>query len=521
MDISGWLLLIVLLLLAVVSGYFVYCIRFVYRLAKSLKHSRRTSQPLAFNSVPYPFRLHYSELQKLILSLIKVSHRDSLTGLPNRVGLKQALQNHHSLDKGTILLIDIHRFKHINDVFGFAFGDHLLKAVTERLMSWKEKKGLLEDDLLHQEQGKKAILARMEGDEFILCSHSSPIESEVLAFKAYLEQEYLVGDVQVFLKFQVGVLDLAKHSPFNIHLDKDVTPSQDKLSLLLKRSDLALIRAKSVNERLAWYRLGDDCLKLREHQLLSQLPKALREGQLYLEYQAKFDLRTCDYLQAESLVRWKHPELGVISPAEFIPLAESAGIIDLVSYWALDTVLCQQREWQRQGVEINTAVNLSSLDIVDPKLYHYVKDKLTEYDIAPKWLTIEVTESALMQDVEFAVASLSKLNKLGVKLAIDDFGTGHSSLAYLKYLPIHEVKIDKAFLEGLEQEGAAQSIVQTCISLASNLGFEVTVEGVEDTVTADLLIDMGVDTLQGQLYASPMTSHALAAWLSELRQKLK
>ena len=513
MEISGWMLLMVLLLLLLVSGYLIYCLGFTARLVKALRRSRLSAQPLSFHSVPYPFQSQYCELQKLILSLIQVSHSDALTQLPNRVGLKQGLQNQFPLDKGTILLIDIHRFRHINDVFGFAFGDHLLKAVAQRLQTWIDTQvGSLDSDV-DEVKGSQCILARMEGDEFILCIDREIAKPDVFKFKAFLEQEFSLDDIQVLLRFHIGILNLAEHSPFICPEDSLKGTRQDKLSLLLKRIDLALICAKSLGDQVAWYSTGDDRLKLREHRLLSQLPKALKEGELFLEYQPKFNVHSADYQQVESLVRWNHPEFGVISPVEFIPLAESAGVIDLISYWALDLVLKQQKEWQLQGLELNSAVNLSSQDIINPGLYRYVEGKLSEYGVSPKRLTIEITESALMQDLKLAITSLQKLNTLGVKLAIDDFGTGHSSLAYLKYLPIHEVKIDKAFICGIEKEGAARSIMQACISLAKNLDFDVTVEGVEDEAIAELLISMGVDTLQGQLYASPMTSHVLLQWL--------
>lgn len=208
-------------------------------------------------------------------------------------------------------------------------------------------------------------------------------------------------------------------------------------------------------------------------------------------------------------MRWEHEELGFISPAEFIPLAEYAGMIDLISQWALEQVLAQQARWRAAGIELCVAVNLSTRDLDSDTLPAEIAAHLAHYQLPPECLMIEITESSLMADLNKAVDTLDKIRQLGVKLAIDDFGTGHSSLAYLKHLPANEVKIDKVFLRGLEQDRSAAFILEASINIAKKLGYEVTVEGVETPEIREILVQMGADTLQGMHYAKPMRAAEL------------
>ncbi len=213
--------------------------------------------------------------------------------------------------------------------------------------------------------------------------------------------------------------------------------------------------------------------------------------------------------QVEALIRWQHEELGTISPGEFIPLAEYAGMIDLVSQWALEQVLAQQAKWRTAGINLCVAVNLSTRDLDSETLPQEIASRLAYYHLPPESLMIEITESTLMADLNKAVETLDKIRALGVSLAIDDFGTGHSSLAYLKHLPVNEVKIDKAFLQDLERDKASEYILEASINIAKKLGYQVTVEGIETLEIRDRLVAMGVDTLQGLYYAKPMSAAEL------------
>ncbi|MGB6135352.1 MAG: EAL domain-containing protein, partial [Shewanella sp.] len=207
-----------------------------------------------------------------------------------------------------------------------------------------------------------------------------------------------------------------------------------------------------------------------------------------------------------ALIRWQHQGLGLLSPSEFIPLAEQTGMIDLLSAWVLDAVVAQQARWREKGIYVKVALNLSSTDLDNPNLANDVATKLTKYLVPAECIMIEITESALMVSLEQTIVTLNQLRAIGVKIAIDDFGTGHSSLAYLRFLPVDEVKIDKAFLDDFETTLAAKQVVKTSIELAKSLGFEVTVEGVESKSVLDTLRSYGVDTIQGDYFAKPATA---------------
>ncbi|WP_244859320.1 EAL domain-containing protein [Shewanella dokdonensis] len=213
--------------------------------------------------------------------------------------------------------------------------------------------------------------------------------------------------------------------------------------------------------------------------------------------------------QVEALLRWEHPQLGVVSPAEFIPLAECAGMISLVSHWVVEKVLQQQQQWRAHGVDVRVAINLAGSDF-EQDVVACICDKLKQYQLPAEVLALEITEGVLIANLSGTRDKLQQLRQMGIEVAIDDFGTGHSSLAYLKDLPVDEIKIDKAFVDDLLLDLRAQRIVCTTIEMAHHLGYRVTVEGVEDTRQRELLRRMGADLLQGQLFANPMRGAELA-----------
>lgn len=452
--------------------------QFLAQLCPQLDRQKIERSPLNIPVVPQEFAPLFHSLNLMLSALPAGMGQDKLTGLNNRVGLKRVLTSLMPITQGTFVLIDICRFRYVNDLFGFVFGDILLKQFAERLTSLSLK---------------PKQIARLNGDEFFLYYEQSLSQEQLLHLRVRLQVPFNIKDTPVSVRLQMGCLQLALH-----HAD---------VSNMLRRLDLALKKARTTH--IAYYSQNDDIRQLRELKIIDSLPKGLQRNHLYMVYQPKLDVISGGCTQVEALIRWEHEELGFISPGEFIPLAECAGMIDLVSKWALEQVLQQQIKWRLAGIYVCVALNLSTRDLDSETLPYEIDARLTHYQLPPECLMIEITESTLMADLNKAVDTLAHLRRLGVKLAIDDFGTGHSSLAYLKHLPANEVKIDKAFLLDLKPNEPSEYILEASIHIAKKLGYEVTVEGVETQGVLDLLLQMGVDRIQGICYAKPMRAAEL------------
>lgn len=450
---------------------------FLTSLILTLESKKNHYTPLVFQAVPKSFIPLVTTLQAFEQQVPFSLTHDKLTGLANRVGFKRYLTQHLPIEQGMLVLVDIQRFRFVNNLFGFAFGDLLLNAFAERLA---------------QLQPAAEFVSRMNGDEFILFYRQELSSDAQLALKHSLQRPFIIEKTPISVKMQMGVLELKQHSA--------------DMSLMLRRLDLALKKAKQSRLGIAAYKAGDDKVQYRELLIINSLPKALKDDELYLVYQPKLDLASGQCHQVEALIRWDHPSLGQLSPVEFIPLAEHTGIIDIVSFWVLDKVLAQQAAWQKEGIKVKVAVNLSTTDLDNPQLTAEIVTRLKHYKVPANSLMIEITESVLMADIDRTVTSLMALRAIGVKLAIDDFGTGHSSLAYLRHLPVDEVKVDKAFLDDFETDAGSRQIVRGAIALAKHLGFEVTVEGVESKAVLDALSTYGVDTIQGDYFSKPLSS---------------
>ncbi|MFT5704972.1 MAG: diguanylate cyclase (GGDEF)-like protein [Shewanella sp.] len=434
-----------------------------------------TSEHFVDVDAPKKYRTLYRAWHQFIKGLPVPNDRDKLTGLANRLGLKSRFLSLMPITQGTLVLIDVYHFRFVNDLFGFSVGDKLLQTLSERL---------------NKLDNAPTFLARMNEDEFLLYYEQAQDETVLLSIRKQLQAPFDIQEIPITIQIQMGYLDLALHHTY--------------VSQLLRRLDLALIKAKDDKHQFASYSEGDDLSQQRQLSIINRLPKALDKGELYMVYQPKLNVLTGGCNQVEALMRWEHEELGMISPAEFIPLVEYAGMIELVSEWALDQVISQQSKWHESGLSLQVAVNLSSKDIISGTLCDDIQSKFDKYGLDTKLLSIEITESKLMNDMEMAVKTIEKLKAIGVDVAIDDFGTGHSSLAYLKYLPVDEVKIDKAFIDDLMVDKQARHIMKSSIDLAKGLDFKVTVEGVETEEVKQLLVEMGVDKIQGELFAKPM-----------------
>jgi c-di-GMP phosphodiesterase len=483
-------LIVVLMIAACVSLLFLRRqMVFLTSLTQVIESLKTQDKPLKFDQVPGLFQPLVQALQQLLqLSPFSIEH-DKLTGLANRVGFKRYLKQQLPVKVGMLVLVDIQRFRYVNNLFGFVFGDLLLQDFATRVTSLIPRPD---------------FVSRMNGDEFLLFYKNELSPESLQTIKQNLQKAFLIEKTPISVKMQLGVLELSQHNA--------------DMSLMLRRLDLALKKAKQSKNAMAYYQQDDDKVQYRELLIVNSLAKALLEGQLHLVYQAKLDLHTNSCQQVEALIRWQHPSLGNLSPAEFIPLVEYAGMIELISFWVLDKVLAQQAAWQAQGIQVKVAVNLSTTDIDNPKLAEEISAKLKHYQVPAANLMIEMTESVLMADLERTISCLKALRKIGVKLAIDDFGTGHSSLAYLRFLPVDEVKIDKAFLEDFDSDNRSQQLIKSSIELAKNLGFEVTVEGVESKSVLEQLKSFGVDTIQGDYYAKPLEPEAFQTQFIKFNQ---
>ena len=447
-------------------------------------------------------RKHYEE------QLTRQAFEDPLTGLANRAlfgnRLEHSLTQRHD-SQVALLFLDLDRFKVVNDSLGHEAGDELLRQVASRLTSCV-RQGDTVARVGSSVQPAKDTLARLGGDEFtiLLCDVDGPTVAVDVATRivAALNQPFRVGDHQVFVSSSVGIaLGNCGH----------VTPDE-----LMRDADTAMYHAKwNGKGRYEIFTPQMHERALEQLQLETDLREALDRKQLALVYQPIVKLETQQVVAVEALLRWHHPERGVISPADFIPLAEETGLIIPIGRWVL-TEACQQlRRWRSQagleGVPVN--VNLSVRQLDDPTLVPSVAAALKDAGLDPGLLCLEVTESLLMQNVQRAVSVLEELKALGVRIAIDDFGSGNSSLGYLKDLPVDVIKIDRTFTAELGEDTRNTAILHAVITLADTLGITVTAEGVE---TAEQLRDLRMLRCadgQGYFFSPPATPDALAIYL--------
>jgi len=419
---------------------------------------------------------------------------DSLTGLPNRTlfmrKLEEAIANSpvRGRDAGVaVLLLDLDRFKEVNNTLGHTVGDRALAVLAERL-SFALPQG--------------TTLARLGGDEFavLLVGANGPDAAQSIAgrIRAVLEESIDVDSVRLELDGSVGVAFWPDHA--------------DSATQLMQRADVAMYAAKQTPARIAVYDAIQDENSLRRLTLSGDLRRAVREGQLFLQYQPKVDMKTRRLVGVEALVRWRHPEFGAVPPGDFIEHAELTGAIVPLSQWVLATAIERCAAWHAHGLEIDIAVNLSARLLLYPDLVSTIEGELARTGVDASRLVIEVTESALMSEPERAQTTLAALKALGVRLAIDDYGTGYSSLAYLSDLNADELKIDKRFVQFAPDNPNDRMIVESTIQLAHNLGLKVVAEGMEDERAYRLLRRLGCETGQGYYFAKPLSADEIVAW---------
>ena len=419
---------------------------------------------------------------------------DTLTGLPNRTLLLDRLQYamhraERERESLAMLLIDLDRFKEVNDTFGHYVGDTLLQVVAARL-----NKALYTSD----------TVARLGGDEFsVVLPNNDEVGAALVARKiaAALEEPIHIQGQAIPAACSIGIALYPQHG-----VDAET---------LLRRADVAMYVAKRQTQRYAVYAATHDQYSPERSSLIVDLRAAIANGDLILHYQPQIDLATQRVVGVEALARWPHPTRGFMAPDQFIPLAEQTNLIAPLTIAVLSEALRQCRDWMREGIHLPIAVNLSVHNLHDIDLFPTIWKLIEDSGVPPSTLRLEVTESSIMANITRTAESLTRLADLGVGLSIDDYGTGYSSLAYLKRLPVDELKIDKSFIMDLAADSANAAIVVSTIRLAHDLGLRVVAEGVEDHQTWDRLRLMGCDVAQGYYLSRPLPPRELEDWLRE------
>ncbi|WP_305044004.1 putative bifunctional diguanylate cyclase/phosphodiesterase [Geoalkalibacter sp.] len=421
---------------------------------------------------------------------------DPLTGLANKRlfqdRLEQALpQARRAKRFPAVLFLDLDRFRNVNDTLGHAAGDQVLKEVGERLQLTLRK-----DD----------TVARLGGDEFLILLPNIR-QAEDAAHVA----EKLISGLRV--PFEVDGFELHLAASIGIAIFPFDGENSDSL---LRNADTALNRAKELGRNNYQFYLAEmNESSLNRLGMESQLRKALERGELRLHFQPQYEVSGARMVGLEALLRWEHPERGMVPPAEFIPLAEETGLIVPMGEWVLRQACAQNRAWQAAGfAPLRVAVNISARQFHQHDLARLVRDVLEETGLEPQWLELEITESLIMQDSQGAVQKLSQLRDLGVQIAIDDFGTGYSSLSYLKKFPIQTLKIDRSFVKDLGRNRDDAAIVDAVIALAHSLSMDVVAEGVETADQLGLLRGKKCNRVQGFFFHPPLPGEQIT-WLLE------
>jgi diguanylate cyclase (GGDEF)-like protein len=421
----------------------------------------------------------------------QLARTDELTGLGNRRSFYDTATQQLAIAdaRGALLILDLDRFKEVNDSLGHHAGDDLLRLVATRL-----RKNL---------HGTSEVLSRLGGDEFaVLLVGASSVEAEALAsgIRDVLEPPFSVDGVTVRVNASIGI---------------SLFPEQGvEVSALLRRADIAMYQAKASRSGYYVYTPSSDSLH-GQHRMrnLEELRTAIFSRSLVVHYQPKIDVRTLEVTGVEALVRWQHPTRGLLLPDAFLPLVEDSGLMGDLTDAVLEQSLDQVKIWRTAGRMLSVAVNLSASSLVDADLAQRVWATLRERDLPSEALELEITEDFLMGDRERARSILSDLRRLGIRVAVDDFGTGYSSLAYLRELPIDELKLDRSFVQPMGEDPRAAAIVRSTIELAHSLGMTMVAEGVEDGETAGQLAMSSCDKIQGFYFSKALPSAELELWM--------
>lgn len=420
-----------------------------------------------------------------------ISLHDHLTKMPNRELLLERLTT--ALDKArtekkqiSLVMLNLHRLKEINDTLGYDYGDRVIQHVAERL---------------HNAFHEKHTMAKISGKEFallLLDADAGQADKTAQSIQTLLEDTFQFDNISIDIDVSIGIALYPDHA--------------DDAKQLMQRADIAMHHALRTKHRTAIYDPGKDPFDVRHLSLLGELREAIKDNALTLHYQPKMDLHSGEVIEVEALVRWNHPQQGMIPPGDFIPIAEQTSLIHPLTYWVFNEALRQCREWMKVGINIRMAVNLSAHSLLDRGLLEEVEKLLKKWDIAPSHLLIEITESTLMADPEHSIELMNELQHMGISLSIDDFGTGYSSLSYLSKLPVEELKIDRSIVQGIIHNERDAAIVYSTIELAHHLGLKVVAEGIESEDVLNKLREHNCDMAQGYFICPPQPPEELKQW---------
>jgi diguanylate cyclase (GGDEF)-like protein/PAS domain S-box-containing protein len=450
-----------------------------------------------------------SERRRLEQKLEHLAYNDLLTGLPNRrsfkAALEAALKPRDSLGAGAILYLDLDRFKRVNDTLGHSAGDELLRLVASRLTKCVRHNPTEDRGISRSED----MVARIGGDEFIILVSDIQNEKEASMVAERILKNvsfpFNINEAEIFVSFSIGLILFSEES--------------DPEALLMK-ADNALYRAKDAGRNNYQFYTEDlDDRDQKRFEIENDLRHAIERGELGLFYQPLVSLNNHQITGVEALMRWNHPEHGMVLPGRFIPVAEETGLILPMGEWTLEEACAQAASWVEAEIgPLRLSVNLSARQFRDSDLVIKVANAIMGVGLDPSYLELELTESVLMEDTATSRTQLTNLKDLGVRIAIDDFGTGYSSLSYLKRFPLDRLKIDRSFVRDLIQDSTEASIVSAIIAMAHELRLEVVAEGVETQEQYDYLCAEGCDVVQGYLIAQPMPRHRFEAMWSDRKE---
>ncbi|GAA4620818.1 putative bifunctional diguanylate cyclase/phosphodiesterase [Saccharopolyspora hordei] len=429
--------------------------------------------------------------RRLLARLRHDAYHDPLTGLLNRTGFREmAAEELRGGRTAVVLRVDLDVLTTVSEALGYTWGDRMVVAAGQRM----------------SEELGGAPLARLEAGSFavLLLDHSEAQAHEVAQHLCEtIARPYPLDRIVVEA---AGVAGYASSAPADGECENDV-------DTLLQRADVAVRAARNSEHVVRGYAPAMGQVFLRRFQLVTQFRHALDTGQVEVHYQPKVALPERSVVGAEALVRWSHPEYGRLDPDEFVPLVEATGLVDALTSFVMECALVKIRQWLDAGLRMSVAVNLSVRNLADEAFPDRVAEALERHDIPPELLTFELTESSVMADPERSLPVLRRLHAMGVVLAVDDFGTGYSSLAYLRQLPVDEVKIDKSFVLGMGTDLGDMAVVRSIVELGHSLHLAVVAEGVEDDAARDQLVEMGCDVAQGYLISRPLSEERFEAWL--------
>jgi diguanylate cyclase (GGDEF)-like protein len=426
----------------------------------------------------------------------KLSHRaqhDALTGLLSRDHFHDCLQDildasHGDIASMSLLIFDLDRFKEVNDTLGHCCGDELLQEIAARITA-----GVPGAELR----------SRLGGDEFAILLRSNGHDAVMAArqIQGMLEAPILLDKIEIDIQTSIGIASFS---------EEPITAYE-----FFRRAEVAMYHSKRHGLLLTVYSTALDPYNKRRLSLLGELRGAIENQQLILHYQPKVNLATNRTLGVEALLRWRHPQHGMISPGEFIQLAEQSDLIRGLTYWVMDEALYQCHVWRQTGYVLNVAVNLSPRNLHDPGLPVKLGGLLAKWAVPASCLTLEITENAIMVEPERALNILLRLHDMGIHLSIDDFGTGYSSLIYLKKLPVSQIKVDRSFVMNMIHDEDDAVIVRSTIDLGHNLKCQVVAEGVENMETLERLRTLGCDQVQGYCLSAPLTADDITTWFAQ------